>query len=57
MSKEEHLERHKLLHKYLDELVADYIKHTTALPSKSTLMELMEWSHQQTIKPEGDDDE
>lgn len=46
----EHLERHKILHKNLDELVADFIGHTERLPSKTTLFEFMEWAYQQTIK-------
>ena len=51
MEIKEHKKRHKLLHKMLDELVADFINHTTSLPSKTSLMELMTWSHEQTIKP------
>lgn len=47
----QHRERHIELHKALDELVADFINHTGKLPSKTTLFELMEWSHQQTIAP------
>lgn len=51
MTKEEHIERHKLLHRYFDELVADWIGHTTGLPSKHTIYELMRWSYQQTLNP------
>ena len=63
MTREEHIARHQELHKALDELVADYLRHHppkfTAdnvkdhpkLPSNTTLLELMEWSHQQTIDP------
>lgn len=54
MNKEEHITRHKELHKALDELVADMIEHTKMLPSETTVMELMEWSHRQTINPEED---
>ena len=43
-----HRKRHILLHKYLDELVADFINHTDKLPSETPLMALMEWSYQQT---------
>ncbi len=57
MKTEEHIERHKMLHGHLDELVADFIKETKKLPSKSTIFELMEWSHQQTINPTGTEDE
>jgi hypothetical protein len=51
MNKKEHIKRHKLLHAYLDELLADWIGETEGLPSKCTLMEFTRWSHQQTIKP------
>lgn len=55
MRKEEkHRKRHIVLHVSLDELVADWIENTKGLPSKSTILELMEWSHKQTIKPEGE---
>ena len=50
----EHKKRHEELHKNLDELVADFINHTKKLPSKSTVMELMEWSFKQTVKPTED---
>ena len=51
MNKEEHKKRHLELHGYLDELIADWINHTEKVPSKSTVLELMEWSHEQTIEP------
>ncbi len=51
MEEKEHKERHEFLHKCLDELAADWISYTGKLPSKCTVMELMEWSHQQTINP------
>lgn len=44
-----HQQRHILLHRYLDELIADYIHTTGNLPFKISLMELMEWSAQQII--------
>jgi len=44
----DHLERHKELHRCLDELVADFIGHTEAVPSKTTVLELMQWSNKQT---------
>lgn len=47
-----HQQRHVILHKNLDELVADFITHTHKLPSKTILMELMEWSNKQQIYPE-----
>ena len=48
---EEHTQRHIELHKKLDELVADWIRHTNKLPSKSTVIELITWSHQQCVNP------
>jgi len=48
----EHKARHELLHTHLDELVADFITKTDGRPSKSTIMELMSWSHKQTLSPE-----
>ena len=51
LSREEHIERHKKLHKSLDELVADMISQTKMLPSDTTVMELIEWSHKQTLVP------
>jgi hypothetical protein len=52
MTQDEHRERHKLLHRMMDELVADYLSHVPrSLPSETTLMQLMEWSHAQTINP------
>lgn len=52
MDKEEHVKRHQELHKSLDELLGDFITHTGQRPSQSTIMELLRWSHQQTIDPE-----
>ena len=52
MNKEEHIKRHKELHSYLDELIADYIGCTKKNLSDTTLMEFMKWSHQQTINPQ-----
>lgn len=58
MTKAEHIARHKELHRALDELVADWIgcgetmAERPRLPSKWTIMELIQWSHQQTIDPE-----
>jgi len=51
MNAKEHKERHKRLHASLDELVADFIDHTEGLPSKTTLLALMNWSYEQTLKP------
>lgn len=54
MTKEEHIERHKELHKYLDELCADFFVHTSKLFSKTPISELMSWSYKQTTDPEED---
>ena len=43
MTLAEHIQRHQELHAALDELVADFISHTTSRPSLTTLLELMEW--------------
>jgi hypothetical protein len=52
VTRDKHRERHVLLHKMLDELAADYLSHVRdALPSNTTLMQLMTWSHAQTIEP------
>lgn len=55
MTPGEHQIRHTILHRNLDELVADFINITGRLPSQTTVMELMEWSHKQTIHPEEKD--
>lgn len=47
----EHIERHKLLHQYFDELLADWIIHTGHRPSEHTVMEFLKWSYGQTINP------
>jgi len=52
MEKEPHIQRHKELHRALDELAADFITHTGKLPSQSTIIELMQWSHKQTTDPD-----
>lgn len=51
MTPEEHKQRHIELHKMLDELIADFISQTGKMPSKTTVMELMQWSYQQTLDP------
>jgi len=51
LSNLEHQERHAQLHKSFDELVADFIDQTGKLPTKTSIYELMVWSHEQTIKP------
>ncbi len=50
-TKEDHRNRHVVLHKMLDELVADWITETGLAPSKCTVMDLVVWSNDQTIEP------
>ena len=51
MTSEEHKKRHEELHKSFDELLADFIEQTGKVPSKTTLMEFLEWSYEQTQHP------
>ncbi len=44
---EEHAERHKILHKRLDELIADWVHHTGQFISTNTVYDLMQWSGKQ----------
>lgn len=54
MDIKKHKERHGLLHGHLDELVADWITHTKKLPSRATVLELMEWFAEQKENPTTD---
>lgn len=47
---EKHRQRHVKLHREFDELLADWILHTGLLPSRSSILQLQQWSHQQTIR-------
>ncbi len=51
MTKEEHQERHEILHKRLDELLADYILYSKGSTSH-TIFDLVKWSYQQTQIPD-----
>lgn len=51
LTRVEHIARHEVLHKNLDELVADYVTHTGKRLSDSTIMDLIQWSYQQTQNP------
>ncbi len=51
MTNAEHKERHQELHRCLDELIADFIHHTKGLLSECNLLDLMQWSHAQTVSP------
>ena len=47
-SEPEHKERHIELHKMLDELVADFISKTGQRLSKTTVLNFVKWSYEQT---------
>jgi hypothetical protein len=51
---DDHCARHLALHEALDELCADWALHQPPgkVFSNSTIMELIKWSHRQTIEPE-----
>lgn len=51
MTKEDHIKRHKKLHKCLDELAADYLDQTGRLLHAITVMELISRSYRQTVQP------
>ena len=51
LSPDEHRRVHVVLHKHLDELVADWCMHTGKRFSETTLVDFMKWSHEQTIEP------
>jgi hypothetical protein len=46
-----HRARHAKLHAMLDELVADWILHTSKPPSSATVLELMHWANEQRLAP------
>ena len=47
-----HKKRHVKLHKYFEELLADYIEHHKEPFDETTTMDLLKWSRRQTINPE-----
>ena len=48
----EHKERHHMMHKYLDELVADFVNNTGKALRGVTLIEFMMWSKKQIKNPD-----
>lgn len=55
MTKEEHIQRHKELHRALDELFADYIQCNPRHEGsylEMPLRNLIDWSYRQTIDPD-----
>jgi type II secretory pathway component PulJ len=54
VTRAEHIARHERLHQALDELAADFLQHHPSLGKRlvnTSILELLEWSHQQTIAP------
>lgn len=55
MTEKEHKKIHLQLHRSFDELAADWLDNQPLKSNKkfsnTTIMELMEWSYQQTLKP------
>lgn len=55
MTKQEHIKIHKKLHKALDELIADWVDNQPKEKYKgiteTTILELIEWSCEQTKNP------
>jgi hypothetical protein len=51
VTREKHRQVHIELHQSLDRLVADYLRHTGRCPSEVSVMDLMAWSHSQTLNP------
>jgi hypothetical protein len=55
LTEEEHRQRHIELHNSLDELFADFITHQPITEGgflQRPIIDLIEWSHSQTINPE-----
>lgn len=52
MTKKEHTDKHIKLHQKLDELIADYISCTNKTLSESSIMDLIQWSYEQTRNPQ-----
>lgn len=53
--RQQHIQQHLQLHAKLDELAADYVFHTGKLLGQSTIMELLQWSNEQTRHPSAKD--
>jgi len=50
MNKTQHKKKHLELHKNIDELFADFVRHTNKTAT-SRIETLLEWSYSQTINP------
>jgi len=53
-TRQTHKERHRLLHNHLDELFADFIQNADGR-TVDTIMDLIKWSHKQTIETDHDE--
>jgi hypothetical protein len=50
---EEHKKIHVMLHRNLDELIADFLNHNNGVNlTKTNLMDLIQWSYEQTKNPD-----
>lgn len=48
----EHKQKHILMHRYLDELLADFIAHSKETPLGKPIRDLLNWSYKQTQNPD-----
>ena len=49
--RDKHKRKHKLLHKYFDELLADFIAHNPGPVFGRTVLDVAKWSHAQCENP------
>jgi len=54
MTSDEHKARHLMLHRNLDELLADWLTHEPTASIDRPLIDLMKWSCEQTKEPTPD---
>ena len=52
MDKKEHIKWHMEAHSWLDRLIADYLGHTGKTLRETDLLDLLSWSHKQTVNPD-----
>lgn len=51
MAEDAHRQRHVALHVALDELLADFIRHTSEPPLQRPIIDLIQWNYGQTLSP------
>lgn len=51
LTKEQHKKRHQLLYRHLDELIADWMRHTQKPVLDQPIIELLKWSAEQMKDP------